>query len=32
MPTSQMPIFKSVYIGPVLFWLGRGETEAWEKC
>lgn len=31
MPTNPMPIYKFVYTGLMLFWLGRGETEAWEK-
>lgn len=32
MATNQMSIYKYVYTGLMLFWLGRGETKAWEKC
>lgn len=31
MPTNQMSIYKFVYRGLILFWVGKGETKAWEK-
>lgn len=30
-PTNQMSIYKFVYRGLILFWVGKGETKAWEK-
>lgn len=31
MPTNQMSIYKFVYRGGILFWVGKGDTNAWEK-
>lgn len=31
MPTNQMSTYKFVCRGGVLFWVGKGETNAWEK-